>query len=180
MSKNSKLQKIRDELKKIEDGELEDNPEKINEIVKSVNSKPKKVTNPDTLEKKKERANNMRKIRLERIEIEKAKKAEDEKRIEDIKNQALENRIRAEILKQKEEKERAKYELQKIKEQKKSIRISKKMKELESEEDDDEEEVVLPQKKTVKRSNPVAIPQSVPEITLTREQIMRAMEARRW
>jgi DNA repair exonuclease SbcCD ATPase subunit len=179
MSKNSKLQKIREELKKIEDGELEDNQEKINEIVKSVNSKPKKVTNPDTLEKKKERANNMRKIRLERIEIEKAKKAEDEKRIEDIKNQALENRIRAEILKQKEEKERAKYELQKIKEQKKSIRISKKMKELESE-DDDPDELVIPHRQTVKRSNPVAIPQSVPEITLTREQIMRAMEARRW
>jgi hypothetical protein len=177
---SKKLQKIREELKKIEDGELEDNPEKINEIVKSVNTKPKKVTNPDTLEKKKERANNMRKIRLERIEIEKAKKAEDEKRIQDIKNQALENKIRAEILKQKEEKERAKYELQKIKEQKKSIRISKKMKELESEDDDDEEEVVLPQKKTAKRSNPVAIQQSVPEITLTREQIMRAMEARRW
>jgi hypothetical protein len=179
MSKNSKLQKIRDELKKIEVDELEDNQEKINEIVKSVNKKPEKIANPDALVKKQERANAMRKIRLERIEIEKAKKLEDEKRIQDIKTSSLENRIRAEILKQKEEKERAKYELQKIKEQKKSVRISKKMKELESE-DDDPDELVIPHRQTVKRSNPIAIPQSVPEITLTREQIMRAMEARRW
>lgn len=178
-------------MDQIDFNDLMENPEKIKDVISELDktTKMNKGGNPKiksmTPEEKIQHMANMRQIAKENREKRKAEKeqekAEKERLIREAREKEIENRVRLELLKQKEAKEREKLELKRIREEKKNIRLKKRMAELEEAEDDEDEiEVEAPVKRRVERVSQPVMPVQEPVVQLSRYEIMKALENRRW
>lgn len=153
----------------------------ISHLTREITKPVPKVVDEDKAEKKRLQLEKMRQTRLENLERKKAEKEAEKMRQIEAKKLEIENRVRAEILKQKEEADRQKLELHRMKQEKKAMRLQKKMKEVIHEsEDDDDTPVITPSKSKPKFTPDPQMTGPEPTIQLSRYEIMKALEGRRW